>query len=146
MDKRFWVCGVVVAMAALLLGFLVHGVLLRADYLAHASLYRSQAEANARFGWIVIAYLLIGFSMTWLYRRLHDADDVQLGTGLRFGIAIGLVSFVPWHLLAYVGQPLPLSLMLRQIAFDLVAMALLGLLLAWLRPRRVALTEPDETR
>lgn len=142
MNKRFWVCGLVVAMAALLLGFLVHGVLLRSDYLAHASLYRSQPEANARFGWIIAAYLLIGFSMTWLYRRLHDANEVEFGTGLRFGIAIALVSFIPWHLLAYVGQPLPLSLMLRQVAFDTVAMAMLGLLLAWLRPGRVALTLP----
>ncbi|WP_407352377.1 hypothetical protein [Luteimonas sp. R10] len=146
MDKRFLVCGIVVAMAALLLGFLVHGLLLRADYLAHASLYRSQPEANARFGWILVAYLSIGFAMTWLYRRLHDSDEVQAATGLRFGVAVGLVSFVPWHLLAYVGQPLPLSLMLKQVAFDLAAMALLGLLLAWLRPRRVALTEPDESR
>lgn len=143
MGKRFWICGIVVSMAALLLGFLVHGLLLRADYLAHAELYRSQAEANARFGWILLAYGLVGFSMTWLYRRLHDSDEVQLRQGLAFGVAIGLVSFVPWHLLAYVGQPLPLSLMLRQVAFDLVAMGLLGMLLAWLRPRRTELTEPE---
>lgn len=143
MDKRFWTCSLVVSMAALLLGFLVHGLLLRADYLAHADIYRDQAEANARFGWILLAYALLGCAMTWLYRHLHDADEVQLGTGLRFGIAIGLVSFVPWHLLAYVGQPLPLSLMLRQVLFDLVAMGLLGLLLAWLRPRRTDLAEPD---
>ncbi|MDH5824037.1 hypothetical protein QFW77_13725 [Luteimonas sp. RD2P54] len=146
MDKRFWVCGLVVAMAALLSGFLVHGVVLRGDYLALAPLYRSQPEANARFGWIVAAYLLIGFSMTWLYRRLHDTEEVRFGTGLRFGIAVALVSFVPWHLLAYVGQPLPLSLMLRQVAFDFVAMATLGMLLAWLRPGRVALTLPSGER
>ena len=143
MGKRFWVCCIVVSMAALALGFIVHGLLLRADYLAHAELYRSQAEANARFGWILLAYALLGCAMTWLYYRLHDSDQVQLRQGLAFGIAIGLVSFVPWHLLAYVGQPLPLSLMLRQAVFDLVAMGLLGMLLAWLRPRRVELVEPD---
>src|SRR5690606_37464068 len=82
MGKRFWVCGIVVAMAALVFGFVIHGLLLRGDYLAHAALYRSQAEASARFPWIMIAYALIGFSMTWLYQRLHEGDQVHLREGL----------------------------------------------------------------
>lgn len=143
MGKRFWICGTVVAMAALVLGLLVHGLLLRGDYLAHAGLYRTAEEANARFAWILLAYALIGFSMTWLYHRLHDTDQVRLRHGLEFGLAIGLLSFVPWHLLAHVAHPLPLSLMLRQGLLDLVAAGLLGMLLAWLRPRRRELTAPD---
>lgn len=143
MDKRFWICVVVVSMAAMVLGLIVHGLLLRGDYIAHAQLYRSQAEASARAPWLLAAYALIGFAMTWLYHHLHDSDQVQLRQGLGFGLAIGLVSFVPWHLLAYVGQPLPVSLMLRQSVLDLAAAGLLGMLLAWLRPRRRVLTAPD---
>lgn len=143
MGKRFWICSALVGMAALVLGLVVHGLLLRGDYVAHAALYRNQAEASARFGWILVAYGLIGLSMTWLYYRLHHSDEVQLRQGLGFGIAIGLVSFVPWHLLVHVAQPLPLSLMLRQSVLDLVAAGLLGMLLAWLRPHRRELTLPD---
>lgn len=143
MGKRFWICAMVVSMAALVLGLVVHGLLLRGDYIAHAALYRSQAEATARFAWILLAYALIGTSMTWLYHRLHDTDQVRLRDGLGFGLAIGLVSFVPWHLLTHVGQPLPLSLMVRQSVLDLVAAGLLGMLLAWLRPRRRELGAPD---
>lgn len=143
MGKRFWICSALVAMAALVLGLLVHGLLLRADYMAHAALYRSQDEASARFVWILVAYALIGFSMTWLYHRLHYSDQVHLRHGLEFGLAIGLVSFVPWHLLAHVAQPLPLSMMLRQSLLDLAAAGLLGMLLAWLRPRRRELVARD---
>lgn len=143
MDKRYWICSVVVAMAALLLGMLVHGALLRADYLAHATLYREQAQASARAGWILLAYGLLGAAMTWLYRQQYQRDDVHLGEGLRFGLAIGLVSFVPLHMLAYVGQPLPLSLLIKQVALDLGTTALLGMLLAWLRPRHRSLDLPD---
>ncbi|MCD9032290.1 hypothetical protein LDO32_11195 [Luteimonas sp. Y-2-2-4F] len=142
MDKRFWICGLMTTLAAMLLGALVHGWLLRADYLAHAELYRTQAEANARLGWIVLAYALIGFTMTWLFRRLYPQPEARARDGLRFGLAIALVSFLPWHLLAYVGQPLPLGLMTRQVALDLLAMLLLGLLLVWLRPNRTALALP----
>lgn len=143
MGKRFWICSAIVGMAALVLGLLVHGLLLRGDYIAHAGLYRSQADASARFGWILLAYALIGLSMTWLYYRLHDSVEVRLQQGLAFGLAIGLVSFVPWHLLVHVAQPLPLSMMLRQSVLDLAAAGLLGMLLAWLRPHRRELTLPD---
>ena len=142
MDKRFWICGVVVGAAALLLGFLVHGLLLRGEYLAIAHLYRSSAGASAQAGWIPVAYLLLGLAMTWLYRRMPATGSVELARGLRFGCAIALVSLVPWHLLAYVGQPLPASLVLKQVGLDLVAMLLLGMLLAWLQPHRVPLADP----
>lgn len=142
MDKRFWICGIVVGMAALSCGFLVHGLLLRADYQALAALYRSPEEANARAAWILPAYALLGLSMTWLYRRMPASDDVDLARGARFGLAVALASCVPWHMLAFVGQPLPLSLMLRQVAFDAAAMVLLGMLLAWLQPHRRVLATP----
>ena len=142
MDKRFWICGIVVGAAALILGMLVHGVLLRADYQALSALYRTQAQATAHAAWILPAYLLLGLAMTWLYRRMPARDDVDPTRGARFGLAIALVSFVPWHMLAFVAQPLPLSLMLRQVALDLLAMVLLGMLLAWLQPHRRVLAPP----
>ena len=48
MGKRFWICSVVVSVAAMVLGLVVHGVILRGDYIALADLYRSQAESSAR--------------------------------------------------------------------------------------------------
>ena len=143
MDKRFLICGLMMSLAAMLLGVLVHGGLLRADYLALAELYRPPAEANARLAWIVVAYAAIGFSMTWLFRRLYPQQRARARDGLQFGLAIALVSFLPWHLLAYVGQPLPFGLMARQVAFDLLSMLLLGRLLVWLRPNRAPLTLPE---
>lgn len=143
MGKRFWICSVVVGVAALVLGLVVHGLLLRGDYIAHSALYRSQAGASARFGWILVAYALIGLAMTWLYYRLHDSGEVHLRQGLAFGLVIGLLSFVPWHLLVYVAQPLPLSMTLRQSVLDLASTGLLGMLLSWLRPHRRELTLPE---
>ena len=142
MDKRFWICGIVVGAAALILGLLVHGVVLRGDYQAMAALYRTQEQANAHAGWVLPAYLLLGLAMTWLYRRMPDSEGIDLRRGARFGLAIALVSFVPWHMLAFVAQPLPLAMMLRQVGLDLVAMVLLGILLSWLQPHRRVLMPP----
>ena len=55
MGKRFWICCIVVSVAAMVLGLIVHGLLLRGDYVAHAGLYRSQAEASARAPWLLAA-------------------------------------------------------------------------------------------
>ncbi len=144
MDKRFWICGFTIAATALALAFIVHGVLLRADYLALAHLFRPQADANTQIGWILLAYASLGLAMTWLYRWLPPPDRSKRWHGARFGLAIALVSFVPWHLLAHAGQPFPLSLALKQIGFDVIAMLPLGLLLAWLQPhRRVLAPAPD---
>ena len=144
MDKRFWICGFTIAATALALAVIVHGVLLRADYLALAHLFRPQADANTQIGWILLAYASLGLAMTWLYRWLPPPDRSKRWHGARFGLAIALVSFVPWHLLAHAGQPFPLSLALKQIGFDVIAMLLLGLLLAWLQPhRRVLAPAPD---
>ncbi|MCD9028180.1 hypothetical protein LDO26_08150 [Luteimonas sp. BDR2-5] len=144
MDKRFWICGLTVSMTGLVLGFLVHGVALRTDYLALAHLFRPQPDATAKAGWIVLAYVSLGLAMTWLYRWLPQPQRSKRWHGARFGLAIALVSFVPWHLLAHAGQPFPLSLTLKQIVFDVISMQLLGLLLAWLQPHRRALAEAPE--
>lgn len=144
MDKRFWICGFTIAATALALAFIVHGILLRADYQALAHMFRPQADANARIGWILAAYASLGLAMTWLYRWLPPPARSKRWHGARFGLAIALVSFLPWHLLAYAGQPFPLSLALRQIGLDTIAMLLLGLLLAWLQPHRRGLAPaPD---
>lgn len=139
MDKRFWICGFTIFATALALGFLVHGVLLRADYLALAHLFRTPTDANAQVGWILLAYASLGLAMTWLYRWLPPPVRSKRWHGARFGLAIALVSFVPWHLLAHAGQPFPLALALKQVGLDVIAMLLLGLLLAWLQPHRTPL-------
>ncbi|PBJ82371.1 hypothetical protein CMZ84_09330 [Lysobacteraceae bacterium NML93-0399] len=144
MDKRFWICGFTMAATALALAFVVHGLMLRADYLALAHLFRAPADANARVGWILLAYASLGLGMTWLYRWLPRPLRSKRWHGARFGLAIALVSIVPWHLLVHAGQPFPLALAFKQIGLDLVAMLLLGLLLAWLQPHRKVLAPAPE--
>ena len=91
MDKRFWICGIVVSVAALLLDFLVHGVLLQPDYaaLVPSGIYRGPEDANAYLPWMLGAHLLIGFGLTWLYRKGMQAGRSVLGQGLRFGTGLG---------------------------------------------------------
>ncbi len=142
MDKRFWICGLAMSVAALLTGFAVHGLLLKGDYAPLVgSLLRTQEDSQRYFGWMLLADAMIGFAMTWLYRFGFSEGRSTAGQGLRFGLAIALVSVLPMHLIYYAVQPMPGALAVKQIAFDLVRFLLLGLLIAYLQPRRIVLKE-----
>lgn len=141
MDKRFWICGSLVSIAAMLLDFLIHAVLLQGDYNALVALgiMRDQADAGHYVPYMLAAHLLIGFGLTWLYRQGVDNGKPALGQGLRFGTAVAVMSTIPGYLIYYAVQPLPAALVHKQMIFSTIAMLLLGLLLAGLNPGRKTL-------
>ena len=140
-DKRFWICGILVSIAAMLLDFAVHGWLLQGDYdaLVATGIMRSPADAQHYMAYMLGAHLLIGFGLTWLYRKGIDTGRPAIGQGLRFGAAVAVMSTIPGYLIYYAVQPLPASLVHKQILLGTIAMLLLGMLLAWLNPGRRAL-------
>ena len=140
-DARFWICGLVVSIAAMLLDFLVHGWLLLGDYnaLVDKGIMRSQADSQAYLPYMLAAHLLIGFGLTWLYRKGIDSGRTAIGQGLRFGAAVALMSTIPGYLIYYAVQPLPAALVHKQLLYSSAAMLMLGVLLAWLNPGRKSL-------
>lgn len=141
MDKRFWICGLLVSIAALLLDFVVHGLLLQGDYdaLVGRGIMRPPQDASHYMPYMVAAHVLIGFGLTWLYRAGTSNGKSDIGAGLRFGVAMAAVATVPGYLIYYAVQPLPAALVHKQMILGTIAMLLLGMLLAWLNPGRKAL-------
>ncbi len=141
MDKRFWICGLVVSVAALMLDFLIHGVLLKADYqaLVASGFVRGPEDAQAFLPYMVAAHLLIGFGLTWLYRQISPAGERSMTRGLRFGAGFAAAATLPGYMIYYAVQPWPAALVHKQMLFGTAAVLVLGLLLGYLQPRRVAL-------
>jgi hypothetical protein len=135
MDKRFWISGVVMSLAVMALGFIVHGMLLHDDYLALGTMMRPEAEAHNYFHWMIVANVLMGFALTWIYRQGIDRSKSTISQGLRFGLAIVCLMTIPMFLIYYVVLPFPAALVQKQIAFEVIGMLLLGVLVAWLNPR-----------
>jgi drug/metabolite transporter (DMT)-like permease len=132
MNKKFVISSLVMAVGALMLGFVVHAQLLQADYLRLGTIFRPESEAQGYFGFMLLAHLLIGIGLTWIYRTGHDAGKGVIVQGLRFGAAIAVVSTIPMYLIYYAVQRLPSDLVAQQIVFDTICMLLLGVLVAWL--------------
>ena len=140
MDKRFWICGLAMSVATLLTGYAVHGLLLAGDYAPLVgTLLRTQEDSQHYFPWMIVADLLIGFAMTWLYRFGFSEGRTTAAQGLRFGLAVALLSVVPLHLIYYSVQPMPAALVVKQVIFDTIRFMLLGVLIAYLQPRRAVL-------
>lgn len=131
MDKSFWISGISVSIAALLAGFLVHGLILAPEYAALGTVFRSEQESQPMFHWMLIAHLCMGFALTWVYRQGRREGGV-FGQGIRFGLGIAGLSTVPWYLIYLAVLRIPESLAFKQIAFDVPAILAIGVLLAYL--------------
>ena len=134
MNARFWISGVVMTIAAGLFGFVVHGVLLAADYTALGPMMRTPEDSAHYVQWMVLADAAIGFGITWIYHQGFTPMKSAIGQGLRCGAAIALVSVIPMFLIYYAVEPLPGALVVKQLIFSTVQMLLLGVLVSLLNP------------
>jgi hypothetical protein len=134
MTKKFviaWAAVFVVWMAG---SFVVHGLLLRADYLRVPGLFRSEADSQPYFPLMILAHVVLAGAFVWIYTRGAEARP-WLGQGLRFGLAVALLTVIPMYTIYYVVQPLPLALVVKQIVFDSALLLVLGGVVAFVARR-----------
>ena len=93
--------------------------------------YRSEAASQPLFPIMLLAHVMMAAAFVWIYGRGREAR-AWLGQGLRFGLAVALLSAVPGYLIYYVVQPLPQAIVTKQIAGDGILMLVLGAVTAFL--------------
>ncbi len=134
-NKTFLIAWLATFVAWMAGSFIVHGLLLHADYLSLAKLFRSEADSQAYFGWMLLAHVSLAGALVWIYQRGVQARP-WLGQGLRFGAAVALLTIVPTYLIYYAVQPMPGPMVVKQIVFDGALVLLLGMLVAFLSRTR----------
>jgi hypothetical protein len=131
MNKRFLAAWVIVFIAWMAGSFVVHGVLLHDDYATLPNLFRPEAEAQQYFPLMLLAHVILAGAFVWIYSRGVE-DAPWMGQGIRFGLAVALLTIVPMYIIYHVVQPMPGSIAVRQIVFDGILLLALGLLVAFL--------------
>lgn len=131
MNRKFIIAWIVILIAWFLGSFLVHGVLLGADYKALGALFRTDADAQQYFPLMILAHVLLAGAFTWIYARGVEAKP-WLGQGVRFGVAVAFLTTIPTYLIYYVVQPMPAAVVAKQIVFDTLLMVILGVIAGWL--------------
>ena len=126
--KKIVISSMVLFVASMMLGFVIHGMLLHGDY-ADSNLTRTQEDQESKFGFMIVGHVLIAIGFTLIYRRGRE-DKPWPGQGIRFGLLWSLAAVVPTYLIYHAVMPFELALIGKQIAFDSVRITLLGLLAA----------------
>ncbi len=130
MNKKFLIAWLVMFVLYFAFGFIVHGVLLHDDYVA-TGIMRPEDQQQGMMGLMVLAHVMLAGAFTWIYARGVE-NKPWLGQGLRFGLAVAFLAVIPLYLIYYVVQPLPSSLVCKQIVFDTVCTLILGAVVAFL--------------
>jgi len=134
MNKKFLIAWPVIFIVWMVGSFVVHGVLLNADYTKLANLFRPEADAQQYMPWMILAHVIMSGAFVWIYSRGVEARP-WLGQGLRFGFVIALLTIVPTYMIYYVVQPMPGTVVVKQIVCDGVLLLVLGAVVAFLYRR-----------
>jgi hypothetical protein len=130
MNKKFIIAWIVIFIAWFLGSFLVHGVLLHSDYMQLPNLFRAEADAQKYFPLMILAHVILSASLVWIYARGTEAKP-WMAQGVRFGIAVALLTVVPTYMIYFVVQPMPGGMVIKQIVYDGLLMVILGTIVAW---------------
>lgn len=131
MNKKFALTWLVIFVVWMVGSFVVHGVLLHADYAKLPNLFRAETDAQQYFPLMILAHVLMSGAFVWIYSRGVEAKP-WLGQGIRYGCVIALLTVVPGYTIYYVVQPMPGMHVVKQIVFDGVLLLVLGSVVAFL--------------
>ena len=129
MNRKFVLSVVVLFVVSMALGFVVHAMLLHEDYTRLQNLFRTPADAQGHFLYMLAAHVFIAIGVTWVYRQGRDARP-WLGQGVRFGLALFVLMTLPTYLIYFAVQPMPSDVVAKQVVLDGIAIVILGIVAA----------------
>jgi hypothetical protein len=135
MNKTAVISVIVMFFVSSLMGFVVHGLLIGADY-ARLTFFRTHDDFMAHYAAMAAANLIWSIGFTWIYRQGRD-NRPFMGQGVRFGIAVAVLAVIPTYLIYYAVQPMPTDLVAQQIVYDTIAMIIMGVIVAALNRDRL---------
>ena len=107
--------------------FLIHGLWLKSDYAATASLWRTEAEMTSRMPWMFGGELLGVVTFVMIYAGGFADRSKGPACGAIFGFFMGLFTQA-YTLIMYVVSPMPLSLSVKWFVSGLIQAVLLGVI------------------
>ena len=131
MNKKFFIAWLLIFVVWMIGSFVVHGALLEADYAKLPNLFRPETDAQQYFPFMILAHVIMSGAFVWIYSHGAEAKP-WLAQGLRFGVAVALLTVVPTYTIYYVVQPMPGMHVIKQIVFDGILLLILGAAVAFL--------------
>lgn len=131
MNKRLIITWIGVFVVWMIGNFVINGLLLANDYARLSSLYRPMEGPSKLFPLLILAHVVMSFGFAMIYSE-NSSTKPWLQKGLRYGVAVALLTVVPTYTIYYVVQPLPGVLVVKQIVLSVILVVLLGVLAAFI--------------
>lgn len=132
MNRKYLIGWLLLFVAWMAGSFVVHGALLGADYTAlQGKLFRTPQDSQQYIPLMLLAHVLLAGAFVWIYARGREQGKPWLGQGVRYGIAVALLTVVPTYMIYFVVQPTPAALAVKQVLFDGALVVLLSIIVAW---------------
>jgi hypothetical protein len=131
MDKKFLLAWLVAFIVWFFGSFAVHGVLLHDDYSKLTNLFRTPEQSQPLFAFMLLAHVLMSGAFVWIYARGVEAKP-WLAQGVRFGMAVAVLTSIPMYMIYYVVQPMPGDVVVKQMVFDSIVNVVVGIAVAFM--------------
>ncbi len=131
MNSKFIISLVTAFVIAMGGSFVVHGVILKPEYVKLTAMFRSEADAAGYGPFMLLAHVFIALGLVWIYRQGASGGPWAL-QGIRFALAIICVATIPMYLIYYAVQPLPGDVVVKQIVGDSISLLVNGLVIAFI--------------
>lgn len=127
---------ILAAVAAILISFvfsfIAHGMLLHGDYAQLPNLFRPESEGMTYLPIIFLSHVIKGVAFAVVYREGLSKDTPWYTQAIRFGALMVLLITVPLYLVYYAVQPMPGSIVVKQIIFDSIGTFLMAFAVAYI--------------
>lgn len=127
--KRFVVAFVVVFLVTAVANFVIHGVLLHPRYAQFPTLLRGETDASHHAVFLLVAFAAFSLAFVLIWGLWAPAYSSPVRAGLFYGALMWLVGTVNHYAVNYAVQPWPGDLVLDQIGYEFVWMAVVGMAL-----------------
>lgn len=125
--KSFLITSLFIFVAIFITDFLIHGLILKGQYEATASLWRSESEMQGVFHWMLIGQAVIALFFTRLFT--HGYQNKGIKEGVCFGFMFAGI-FAGNDFILYTVTAYPMSLVWAWIGTRFAQSILLGVIAA----------------
>lgn len=116
----------VVFVVKLILDFILHGVLMGAQYEATQSLWRPDMMDLMWINWVI--NLVVAFCLTWIFSKGFENKGMM--EGVRFGAVVGVMLSVGMAYGTYMSFEIPYSMAIQWFFYGIVEYIIVGVVLA----------------
>lgn len=126
--KKYLIPTVYVFLAIMVFNYIFHGVLMEKLYLTNSHLFRPQAYIHKHKYIMWLANFIYSFAFCYMYSKGHEKKEDTIAQGVRYGLWVSLLAWIPSSIVNYTIFPHPAILHIKWMVGYTVQSILAGII------------------